>query len=126
MRIETNWDASGIAQGGNQCTRPRRVEGARWVEQQQAIGTELGQRGRTVDQALRTVGMIVVDEAEVQTGARLAHSFSRPNEILRIVHRIVHAEDRNARLGSTVDETTNQILLNRLRADEEASAQSHA
>ena len=126
LRIEANWDSSGISQRGNQCTRPRRVERARRVEQQQAIGTELGQRGRTVNQALCTVGMIVVDETKMQARAGLAHSLSRPNEILRIVHRIVHAEDRNARLSGTVDETTNQILLNRLRTDEEAPAQSHA
>ena len=38
-------------------------------------------------------------------------------EILGVVHHVVHAEDRNARLGRAIDEAANQVLLDGLRAD---------
>ncbi len=60
---------------------------------------------------------------EARTG--LADSRGRSDEIFGIVHRVVHAEDRYARLGGSVDEAANQILLDRLCADEEPTAQRH-
>jgi hypothetical protein len=125
LRIQTNGNPGRVAEGGDQCARARWVERAGRVEQKQAIGTKLSQGGSAVDQALRTVGMVVIDEAEMETSARLAHGLGRTNEILRIVHRVVHTEDRNARLGCTVHEPTDQILLNRLCADQETTTQGH-
>ena len=62
----------------------------------------------------------------MQAGAGLAHGLDGPGKILGVVHRIVHAEDRDARLGGAIDEAANQVLLDRLRADEEPAAQRHA
>ena len=125
LRVEADGHAGGGDQLADQLAGAGRVERARGVLQQDAVGAHVGQPARVLEQVVVALGPVGVDEARVEARARLAHGGGGHGEVVDVVERVVHAEDVDARLRGAQHEAAHEIVRRGPAADQERAAQRH-
>ena len=124
LGVQADGHARGLAQASDQIAGGGRVERAGRVVQQHAVGAELGEAARALDEPSAS-RRVAVHEPGVHERAGLAHGGDRADEVVDVVQRVVQAEDVDPRLGGTQDEAAHEIGVGGARADEERAAQRH-
>ena len=107
----------------HQLVRAVRRQRAGRVVQDDAGGAESGQLARLLDEKLCVAGTPgAVDQAALQLLAGCEHGVGRRAQVVDVVHRIVEAEDVDAVGRRAGDEAADDVVLDRMRADQEATA----
>jgi hypothetical protein len=102
-----------------------RLERSRWVVQEDACRTEVGQLLRLLDQLLLGGRARAVDEARLELPVCGRDRLARLTEIRNVVQWILETENIDSALGRAGHEPSSEVAADRPRADQEPASQGH-
>src|SRR5205814_445206 len=124
LAVDPDRQLGRFAQTGHELAGPVGLQRPGRVVEQDARRPEARQLARLLHQR---IGLIrpsrAVDEAGLELAAGLRHRVSRLTQVRDVVERVVQAEDVDAVRSRRRDETPDEVVVHRTRADEEAAAQ---
>ena len=125
LDVEPDRQTARFGQPANELLGHMRRQRARWIVDDDARRAELGQSARLLDESLdAAVAPWAVDETCVELATGGDDRLTGLAQVRDVVQRIVQAEDIDPVRRRRCDEAAHDIGAHRLRADEEAAAQS--
>ena len=127
LDVEPDGEPARLAQALDELLGRVREQAAGRVVEQHADGAEVAEALRLLDEGVRLARATgAVDEADVELAPRPDDRLAGFAEVRDVVQRIVEAEDVDPVVGRARDEPAHDVRRDRLRADEEATAQRDA
>jgi hypothetical protein len=127
LAVDADRQSGGLAQARHQLRGAVGLQRACRIVQEDPRGAQVRQLARLLHQRTGLTGAArAVDEARLELAARLGDRVCGLPEVRDVVERVVQPEDIDPVRGRGRDEAANEVVVDRTRADEEATAQRQA